>query len=221
MPHKTIKIIVADDHTLFRSCLRSLLDKKPNLDIIGEAANGQELMIILKKQHPDLILMDLQMPGMNGIEAIEQIKQEYPHIKIIVLSMFDNEGFIIHSLELGVNAYLLKNADPGEIVSTIDTVMVNEFCFNQYVTNIMRKNLFGKRNSIPCSDNPVEFTKRESQIIKLVCRQMTNYEIGEELHLSPRTVEGHRKRILDKIGAKNIVGLVRFAIKSGIVEMVN
>lgn len=220
MQHEPVKIIIADDHNLFRSCLRSLLNKKANIDIIGEAANGHDLMRLLKRMHPDLVLLDLKMPGMNGLEAIEQLKETYPDIKIVVISMFDNEQFIIHSLELGVNGYLLKTADPEEIETTIETVMEKEYCFNQDITNIMRKNL-GKRSHIPNSDSTVEFTKRELQIIKLVCHEMTNHEIGKELHLSPRTVEGHRKRILDKIGAKNIAGLVCYAIKHGIVEMVN
>ncbi len=217
---KPIKTVIADDHKLFRKGLSSLFDDNPNVSIIGEASNGQELLNLLKEKHPDLILMDLKMPIMDGIEATEQVKSQYPEIKIIVLSMYEDERFIIHLLELGVNGYLLKNAEPEEMENTIDTVMARDFCFNDQVTNIMRKNLFGTKKGKPNFDTNVHFTPREIQILKLVCKELTNTEIGKELHLSSRTVEGHRKKILQKTGAKNTAGMVYFAIKNGIVDMV-
>ena len=157
---------------------------------------------------------------MDGIEATEHIKAKYPEIKIIVLSMYEDERFIIHLLELGVNGYLLKNAEPEEMEYTIETVMTKDFCFNDQITNIMRKNLFGTRKGKPNFDTNVEFTPRELQILKLVCKEMTNAEIGKELHLSSRTVEGHRKKILEKTGAKNTAGMVYFAIKNGLVDII-
>lgn len=157
---------------------------------------------------------------MDGIEATEHVKSKYPDIKIIVLSMYEDERFIIHLLELGVNGYLLKNADPEEMEHTIETVMTKDFCFNDQVTNIMRKNLFGTRKGKPNFDTNVEFTTREMQILKLVCKEMTNNEIGKELHLSSRTVEGHRKKILQKTGSKNTAGMVYFAVKNGIIDIV-
>lgn len=217
---KTIKTIIADDHRLFRKGLSSMFEDVPNISVIGEAANGQELLSLLTKKHPDLILMDLKMPIMDGIEATEHVKSKYPDIKIIVLSMYEDERFIIHLLELGVNGYLLKNADPEEMEHTIETVMTKDFCFNDQVTNIMRKNLFGTRKGKPNFDTSVELTSREMQILRLVCKEMTNSQIGTELHLSSRTVEGHRKKILEKTGSKNTAGMVYFAVKNGIVDLV-
>ena len=217
---KPVKTVIADDHNLFRKGISSMFADNPSISIIGEASNGQELLNMLKDIHPDLILMDLKMPGMDGIEATEHIKAKYPDIKIIVLSMYEDERFIIHLLELGVNGYLLKNAEPEEMEYTIETVMTKDFCFNDQITNIMRKNLFGTRKGKPNFDTNVEFTPRELQILKLVCKEMTNTEIGRELHLSSRTVEGHRKKILEKTGAKNTAGMVYFAIKNGIVDMI-
>lgn len=217
---KTIKTIIADDHKLFRSGLSSMFEDIPEVSVIGEVANGQELLSLLAKKTPDLILMDLKMPMMDGIEATEQVKSKYPDIKIIVLSMYEDERFIIHLLELGVNGYLLKNTDPEEMEETINTVMTRDFSFNDRVTNIMRKNLFGTRKGKPNFDTNVDFTPREIQILKLVCKEMTNNEIGKELHLSSRTIEGYRKKILEKTGAKNTAGMVYFAAKNGIVDLV-
>ena len=217
---KPVKTVIADDHNLFRKGISSMFEDNPSVSIIGEASNGQELLTLLKDIHPDLILMDLKMPGMDGIEATEHIKAKYPEIKIIVLSMYEDERFIIHLLELGVNGYLLKNAEPEEMEYTIETVMTKDFCFNDQITNIMRKNLFGTRKGKPNFDTNVEFTPRELQILKLVCKEMTNTEIGKELHLSSRTVEGHRKKILEKTGAKNTAGMVYFAIKNGLVDII-
>jgi len=217
---RDIRTVIADDHKLFRKGLSSMFEDIPGISVVGEAANGQELLSLLTKEETDLILMDLKMPLMDGIEATEQIKSKYPDIKIIVLSMYEDERFIIHLLELGVNGYLLKNAEPEEMEYTINTVIDKDFCFNDQVTNIMRKNLFGTKKGKPNFDTNVQFTPRELQILKLVCKEMTNQEIGVELHLSSRTVEGHRKKILEKTGAKNTAGMVYFAVKNGIIDLV-
>ena len=213
-----IKIVIADDHSLFRKGIISMLRDRPDFRVIGEAGNGKELLKIIKEKPPDVLLLDLKMPLMDGVEVTEYVKKHYPDIKIIVLTMYDNQKFIIHLVELGVNGYLLKNTEPDEMEKTISTVVKDGFCFNNYVVSVMRKTILNQRKLKPSFDAEVDFTKRELQILKLICLQYTNAEIGKKLHRSARTIEGYRKQLLVKIGAKNTAGLVLYAVKHGLIE---
>ncbi|MGI9544255.1 MAG: response regulator transcription factor [Cyclobacteriaceae bacterium] len=213
-----IKITIADDHSLFRKGLISMFKDMQDIRVIGEAGNGKELLKTIKQKPPDLILLDLKMPLMDGVEVTEYVKKHYPDIKIVVLTMYDNQKFIIHLVELGVNGYLLKNADPEEMENTILTVMKDGFCFNNYVVSVMRNTILNQGKIKPSFEAEVDFTKKELQILKMICLQHTNAEIAKKLHRSARTIEGYRKQILGKIGAKNTAGMVLYAVKHGLIE---
>ena len=189
-----------------------------NITVIGEAGNGKELLKIIKQKPPDLILLDLKMPLMDGVEVTEYVRKHYPDMKIVVLTMYDNQKFIIHLVELGVNGYLLKNAEPEEMQNTILTVMKEGFCFNKYVVSVMRNTILNQGKIKPSFEAEADFTKKELEILKMICFQYTNAEIAKKLHRSARTIEGYRKQILAKIGAKNTAGMVLYAVKHGLIE---
>jgi DNA-binding NarL/FixJ family response regulator len=213
-----IKIAIADDYKIFRDGLKVSLSQDEDLDIIAEADNGEDIIASIEKIKPDVIIMDLKMPIMDGMEATQIIRKKYADIKILVVSMYDDDKFIIHLMEIGANGYLLKNADPAEILKGIHSVFENGYYFNDIVNKALLKKLVLKGNIKPSFNQNVELTERELEVLKLVCEEKTATEIGKEIFLSPRSVEGIRQRLIEKIGVRNTAGLVMFAVKNSIVS---
>lgn len=213
-----IKIAIADDYKIFRDGLKVSLSQDADFDIIAEADNGEDLIESIEKNMPDVIIMDLKMPIMDGMEATKIIRKKYPDIKILVVSMYDDDKFIIHLMEIGANGYLLKNADPSEILKAIHSVFENGYYFNDLVNKALLKKLVLKGNIKPSFNQNIELTERELEVLKMVCEEKTATEIGKEIFLSPRSVEGIRQRLIEKIGVRNTAGLVMFAYKGGIVN---
>ncbi len=213
-----IKIILVDDEVLFRKGIYFLLQREENIEIIFEASNGDELIDYLKKNdaHPDIILMDLKMPLLNGVEATKIIRNDFPEIKIIALTSYNTDSFISNMIKIGASSYLLKNATPTEMISTINQVFEKGFFYNETIFEIInRQNI---SNFKPKSQfTEISLTTREREVLELICQQMSAVEIAEKLFISTRTVEGHRNNLLLKTEAKNIAGLVVFAIQSNIV----
>lgn len=213
-----IRIAIADDYSIFRDGLRVGFNRDKNLEVIFEASNGEELMCKLEDVQPDVILMDLKMPAMDGMEAMNLIRKKYAgNIKILVLTMYDEVKFIIHLMENGANGYLLKNTDPKEIRKAIYSVHESGYYFNDIVTKALLKKLTIKGSTRPSLDQNIEFSERELDVLKMICDEKTATEIGTELFLSPRSVEGIRMRIIEKTGVRNTAGLVMFAIKNGVI----
>ncbi|TBO40329.1 response regulator transcription factor [Pedobacter kyonggii] len=213
-----IRIGIADDYSIFRDGLRVGFNRDKNLEVIFEASNGEELMCKLEDVQPDVILMDLKMPVMDGMEAMKLIRKKYAEdIKILVLTMYDEVKFIIHLMENGANGYLLKNTDPKEIRKAIYSVQESGYYFNDIVTKALLKKLTIKGSARPSLDQNIEFSERELDVLKMICDEKTATEIGTELFLSPRSVEGIRMRIIEKTGVRNTAGLVMFAIKNGVI----
>jgi DNA-binding NarL/FixJ family response regulator len=211
-----ISYIIADDHKIFRQGLRMALADDHKLKCTGEAGNGIELLEVLKIKTPDVILLDLKMPEMDGVEAIKLIKEQYPEIKIVVLTMFDDEHFILHMMEAGANSYLLKNADPFEIKNAIHSVYDNDYYFNDLVNKTLLRKVILQKNA-PRFKEEIRLNEKETEILKLICQEYTAAEIGKKIFLSTRTIEGIRSVLLEKIGVRNTAGLVMYAVKNGIV----
>lgn len=211
-----IKIILADDHEIFRDGFRMMVRKQPSVQLIAEAADGEELVELTRQLNPDVVITDIKMPKMDGLEATRKLTAELPHIGIIALSMFDEENLVVEMLEAGAKGYLLKNAHKNEIIEAIKTVDRNlpYYCND---TSARLANLIGRSrfNPAPAAPKP-QFSDREYAVIRFICKEMSNKEMASELNLSIRTVEGYRDRILEKIGAKNAAGIVVYAIKNGI-----
>lgn len=213
-----IKIAIADDYKIYRDGLKLCLSSDDNLQFLFEAENGEELMKLLESNQPDVILMDLKMPLLDGVESTKLIRKKYKEIKVLVVTMYDSDKFIIHLMESGANGYLLKNADPKEIIKAIYTVHENGYYFNDLVNKALLKKLVVKNNLIPSFNNDIELTRQEQQVLELICEEKTVAEIGTQLLLSVRSVEGLRQKLIEKIGVRNTAGLVMFAVKNGLTE---
>lgn len=213
MGNDKINIVITDDHKLFRKGIIALLDDFDFIGEINEASNGAELMELLAsmKTLPDVILLDLRMPVMDGVEAQQKIRNLYPGIKVIILTMEDDEQYILFLIGEGVNGYLLKNADPDEMEKAIKKVVENGFYFSDDISMIVLKNL-NKKEKAEIIFNP-DFNERELQVLELICKEYTNAEIAEAFDVSVRTAEGYRQKLVEKVGAKNIAGLVVLALK--------
>ena len=214
---KRIKIAIADDYKIYREGLKVSLAQDDSMVVLFEVDNGEDLMKELEGVSPDVIIMDLKMPIMDGMEATQLIRKKNTKIKILVVSMYDNDKFIIHLMEIGANGYLLKNAEPEEIRKAIYAVHENGYYFNDLVNKALLKKLVLRSNIKPSFNENIELTERELEVLKLICEEKTASQIGKEIFLSPRSVEGIRQRLIEKVGVRNTAGLVMFAAKNGIV----
>ena len=209
-----------DDEILFRKGISFLLGREPNIDIIFEASNGDELISFLqnnKKNHPDIIIMDLKMPGINGVEATKIIHVEFPKLKIIALTSYDSKSFVANMIDVGAVSYLIKNATPQELITTINEVAEKGFYYTDYVMKIIQDDVLTAKKTKSALDNNF-LTAREFEVLKLICSQKSTAEIAEKLFISPRTVEGHRNNLLLKTESRNIAGLVVYAVQNEIMD---
>jgi DNA-binding NarL/FixJ family response regulator len=221
-----IKVAIADDHKIFRSGVINTLTPYDNINVVFEAEDGEHLLKIMEEEQvPDVILMDLKMPNMDGIQATVQVKERFPEIKIIILTMYEDDNFIVHLVENGANAYLLKNAEPEEIYEAICTTYEKGFYFSENVNLALLKKVLHKnrqqfkptfRNNN--ANTELQLNEREKEVLQLICNEFTTQEISEKIFLSPRTVEGIRQKLLEKTSAKNTVGLVVYAFRNGLIE---
>ncbi|MFC5411149.1 response regulator [Larkinella bovis] len=222
---KKIKIALADDHNLFRKGMASVLSQVPDFELVLEASNGQELIDKLTRRMPDVVLLDLEMPVMDGIATTEYIRENHPDIKIIMLTMHDEDRFVLHLLEKGVSGYVLKDADLDEVEKAVHRVMDDGVYLNDFVSKVMHRKMVNKPTVIkqPSTatstlyNSKVLLSEREKEVLKLICEGLSTAEISEKIFLSPRTVEGHRLRILEKTGTKNTAGMVAYAFKNNLV----
>ncbi len=213
-------VYIADDQTLFRKGMSRLVKSFSSVKEVKEAANGKELLALVKEAQPDVILMDLEMPVMDGIEATEKIIAKYPDIKVIVLSMHDTQQHIFYLMEIGAHAFLLKNAEPEEVKKAIESVIKHDFYQNKIVIDALRKGAIDQRRQKqerPMFRETAPLSDREKEVLQLICRELTMKEIGDKLALSEKTIQNHRARILDKLNVRNTVGLVKYAYESGLI----
>lgn len=213
MLQRNIRVMIADDHVLFRNGLRGLLSQIKNVEIVGEAVNGQELVRRSIELLPDVILTDIGMPVMDGVMATKELARRKINNRVIVLSAHGKEEPILKMLEAGALGYILKSADCDEISEAISTVYHHKPYFCREITEKLTQIV--SKNYLPPPPD-IDFTEREKEIIRLICRECTSKEIAFTLSLSKRTVEGHRTRIMDKVGAKSIAGIITYAVERGI-----
>jgi DNA-binding NarL/FixJ family response regulator len=195
----------------------SLKDKE-YLKILWEAEDGKDLMHKLKIKEPDILLMDIRMPEMDGINAISLIKKEHEDVKIIVLTMYDDQEMITKMMEIGANAYLTKTTEPDEIYQAIITCMNDDFYFNDLVNKAVLLKLQNKKTTRQFYPNPVKFSEKEQKILKLIAEDKTTEDISKEVFLSPRTIETIRQNMKQKVGAKTIAGLVMYAMRNKLLD---
>jgi DNA-binding NarL/FixJ family response regulator len=216
-PNGTIKVIIADDHALFRAGVKTALSIKKDVELIAEADNGMQLLNLLKHMEPDVILLDIQMPIMDGIATLPEIRKLYPHVKVIILSMHNDHSMISKLMEIGANSYLTKNTDSENIYNAIKTCYEQEFYFNELTNKALLTGLRTRRTE-PSLPQEANLTDKETTILKMMCEEKTTKEIADLVDISPRTVEAIRDKLKTKTGAKSMAGLVMYAVKNGIIQ---
>jgi DNA-binding NarL/FixJ family response regulator len=211
-----IQVVIADDHALFRTGVRTSLSSRKDIQMIAEAENGMQLLNLLKHITPDVVLLDIQMPIMDGLTALPEIKKMHPSVRVIMLSMIDDPSMVTRMMEVGANAYLTKESDPEIIYQAIYTCYHDEFYFNDLTNKALLNGLRNKRmpEVLPAE---VQLNDKEIMILKLMCEEKTTKEIADTVDLSPRTVEAIRDKLKTKTGVKSMAGLVMYAVKAGIV----
>jgi two-component system invasion response regulator UvrY len=220
MPMNEIKVVLADDHVLLRNGLASLINSFGGYKVLFEANNGKDFIAQLKPATaPDIVLLDINMPEMDGYETALWLKKNYPLVKVLALSMYDNENAIIRMFKAGAKGYILKDCDPSELRMALDSINRKGFYYSEMVTG----RLIHTINQLDEEDNAVknliQLNDRELEFLKLACSELTYKEIADRMFLSPRTIDGYRDALFEKLAVKTRVGLVMYAIKNGIVNL--
>ena len=213
--HKKIRVIIADDHALFRKGVKTALFVKKDIEIVAEAENGLHLLDVLKQNKADVVLLDVQMPVMDGINTLNELHKNYPYLKVIILSMYNDPTLIAKLMEIGANSYLTKNSDPDMIYQAIKTCYEQEYFFNDLTNKALLSGL-RTRNNEPSRHDDNNLSEKEIRVLKLMCEEKTTKEIADIVEISPRTVEAIRDKLKLKTGAKSMAGLVIYAVKHGI-----
>ncbi|SHF89092.1 response regulator transcription factor [Flavisolibacter ginsengisoli] len=213
-----IKVAIADDHKIFRKGVILSLRAFTNIKFVLEAEHGDELLNGIAEAEPDVVLMDLRMPGKDGMETTKLLAKQYPQIHIIVLSMYEDERFVSHMMENGANGYLLKNAEPQEIRRAIMDVHEKGYYLNNFVNRILLKKSHSKQKVVPSLTNEITLSDKERDVLKFICMEFTAQEIAQKMEISPRTVEAIKDRLMERFGSKNTAGLVFFAVKNNLVD---
>ncbi|MCF8373688.1 MAG: response regulator transcription factor [Bacteroidales bacterium] len=215
---KEVKIILADDHQIIIDGLDLLLSSQDGYKVVRKVTNGSELLKDIELFQPDLVISDIEMPGLNGIEASKEIKKCFPNVKIIILSMYKEPSLIRQLIQLGVDGYLTKTSDQEELLAGIDRVVGGQKYFGSDVTVALTNSIDNQRKAEGDLDKLAQLSERENEILKLVCEGLNNKEIGERLFISHRTVDTHRTNLMRKLDVHSVVELIRFAIRNGIIE---
>ncbi len=215
-----IKVIIADDHVLYRAGVKTALSAKKDVKVIAEADNGMHLLNMLKMIQPDVILLDIQMPIMDGITALPEIKKLYPDVKVIMLTMMDDHSMITKLMEIGANSYLTKTSDSEIIYEAIKTCFEQEYYFNSLTNKALLTNLKQRNDAMPQKmvQQEAQLNEKEVLILRLMCEEKSTKEIADIVDLSPRTVEAIRDKLKVKTGAKSTAGLIMYAVKHNILD---
>ncbi|MBI2318610.1 MAG: response regulator transcription factor [Betaproteobacteria bacterium] len=214
---KTQRIGIVDDHTLLRAGLKALLEKDPGIEVVGEADNGRDAVRVVGQLAPNLVLMDLTMPGMNGIEAVTEIKRRYPEVRVLVMTLHKAEDYIRASLQAGADGYILKDATQEEFRVAIRSVMLGKTYLSMDVSGKVVSGYLGGGKASASASVYDTLTHREREVLKLVAEGKSNKYIAEYLSLSVKTVEKHRSNLMSKLDVHNASGLTAYAIERGLV----
>mgnify|MGYP001204452077 CR=1 FL=1 len=218
MSQKTVRIVIADDHAVVRQGIRAVLEDEPGLEVVAEAADGDEVLALLDEARPDLLVLDISMPGKTGLEVTKHLREEGSDLSVLILSMHDDPEYVLEAVRAGADGYILKDVGPGELRDAVAAVTSGTEYFSERVTHQLS---VGLREEID-RERPLSriesLTAREREVLVRVARGMTNREIAEEFGISPRTVETHRERVMSKLRIHTVAGLTRFVVEHGITE---
>jgi len=219
---KSTRVILADDHKLVRAGIKSLLENSDGIEVVGEAGNGREAVKLTGKLKPDMVFLDIAMPELNGLQAAEMIKKEFPEVAVVILSMYLDEEYVIQALSVGASGYLLKDSAPGELRLALDTIKEGKVYISPAIPRKMideyRERLKHASSPGEASRKKEELTSRQKEVLQLIAEGNSTREIAEKLFISIKTVETHRSQIMKKLAITDIPGLVRYAIKKGLIK---
>ncbi len=212
-----IKIVLADDHKIVRDGIKLMLEPQAGVDVVDEAENGDEVLEILEESPVDIVVMDINMPKMDGITATKAVKDKFPDVKVLALTMSNDDLHIRQMIQAGASGYIMKSAGRKELKDAIEAIMNGKHYFSDEATeSIMMDLVKGKgKSTVP---DPIHITDRELEVLKLIVQEHTNQEIAEKLYISSRTVDAHRRNLLQKTGARNTAGLVKYAFQHNLVS---
>jgi DNA-binding NarL/FixJ family response regulator len=216
---KRIRLLLVDDHPVVLDGIKSRLSAQDNFEVVGDAANGQEAVRKARQLLPDIVLMDISMPNMNGLEAISLLRKHVPQAKILVLTMHDNREYIAQTIRLGARGYILKDTSPAELIRAIQLIHSGEVFFSPAVSRVMLDELAGGRKDELERAGPADLSTREREVLVLIADGRSNKEIAVQLGVGVRTVETHRERIMSKLDIRTVAGLTKFAIAKGMVRL--
>lgn len=209
-----MRVVLADDHTLVRAGLRALIEDIGGISVVAEAGDGPSALEMVRRHKPDLLVTDASMPGMNGIELTEKVRSEHPDVRVIVVSMFASQEFVVRALKAGASAYLLKDAAQSELEAALSAVQRGDTYLSHKASRTLVEHIRGGKESDPLA----ELTDRQKQILKLIAEGANTKQIAHDLQLSPKTVEAHRSQIMDRLNIRDVPGLVKAAIRAGLVS---
>ena len=214
---KSIHVLLADDHTLVRAGIRALLEKLPGVTVAGEASDGREVIDLIKTHEPDVVLMDISMPGLNGLQALAHITQDFPEVRVIILSMHHNDEYVMQALKSGASGYLLKRAATAELPVALKNVIGGEIYLSREISSLFIKKF--PLQQIARSRSPLEqLTPRQREILQLLAEGQTTKAIAAILKVSDKTVEYHRSKLMAGLKIFDVAGLVRFAMRTGVIS---
>jgi DNA-binding NarL/FixJ family response regulator len=211
----SIRVVLADDHALVRAGMRSLLSGMAQVQVVGEAASGEEALVLAEREHPDVVLMDIAMKGITGLEAAARMREQHPGVRVVILSMHSGEEYVLQALRAGAVGYLLKDAATGELELALRSVMRGESWFSPAVSRQVVEGYVQRVGGEAAAD---VLTARQREVLKLVAGGKSTKEIAFDLNLSVKTVETHRAQIMERLGIRDVAGLVRYALKTGLVS---
>jgi two-component system response regulator NreC len=213
-----IRIVLADDHTIIRSGLRLLLEQQPDFKVVAEAADGRQAVQLVAKHHPDVVILDIGMPQLNGIEATRQIVAQESHPNVVILSMHSDESYVLRALKAGARAYILKNAAEADLIRAVQAVSEGKSFFSPVISKMLLEDYVRQVRDKEVEDSYDLLTPREREILQLIAESKTNKEIATILGLSPHTVETHRGNILEKLNLHSVPELILYAVRKGIIQ---
>ena len=215
---KKLRILLADDHVVMRTGLRALLERQPNLEVVAESENGRETIELAASLKPDVVVMDVGMPVLNGIEATKTIVTEHPNIAVVILSMHSDESYVMRALKAGARGYLLKDSAPADLLSAIQAVTQNKSFFSPKVSRILAEDYVRVLKQKGAVDSYDLLTSREREVLQLLAEGKVNKEVAAALNISPYTVETHRSHILEKLNLHNPAELILYAVRKGLIS---
>jgi two-component system, NarL family, response regulator NreC len=213
-----IRIVLADDHTIIRSGLRLLLEQQPDFKVVAEASDGRQAVQLVAKHHPNVVVLDIGMPELNGIEATRQIVAQDPHPDVVILSMHSDESYVLRALKAGARAYILKNAAEADLIRAVQAVSEGKSFFSPVISKMLLEDYVRQVREKEVEDSYDLLTPREREILQLIAEGKTNKEMATILGLSPHTIETHRGNILEKLNLHSVPELILYAVRKGIIQ---